>query len=430
MSDIQIIAFLYYNGQVEGVYDKLKKISLGIGRAILWIVVVVLIGEIVSMLLFTIKDGKFISAKERFLSGANVYVQELNDLADNNCTADEMYAPHPYLGYVLKTLGRCSVPSANESGLFGENLPLEKSKDKFVVLLSGGSVATEFGQMNPGGPRYLEEVLNAKYQSPNGKPFLVLNGALGGWKEPDQFILFSLYANALDAVVTLDGYNESGMILGTDRFEFPPDYYFSANPESLAGSGYTPVLAGWLADNFYAGLMSNVITSHSHLAYLLGAVAERVAGYYSAEKAGDGNIVRSEMKLPSDWKTDKRFEWQMNQYMSYIRMMNYIAERMDIKTAHFIQPMPLINKPLTAEEKLRSSENNNARLKDNYGRIASELLDLRKESMPIFSLLDIFANNKETIYRDHIHLNDEGYRIMANVMAKDIGGAWGLEPKL
>lgn len=415
---------------LDGTHDKAKKFFLGAGRVILWIVVAFCIGEILSILLFTVKDGKFVSAKERFFSQANAFVQELNGLADNNCTADEMYAPHPYLGYVLKTLGRCSVPVANESGLLGENPPLEKSKDKFVVLLSGGSVAAEFGQMNPKGPKYLEETLNAGYISPNGKPFLVLNGGLGGWKEPNQFILFSLYANVLDAAVTLDGYNESGMVSESRRFEFPPPYYFSANPRSLMGSGYAPILAGWLADNFYAGLMGNGITSRSHLAYLLGATAERLAKYYTARNSGNANLVASVMLLPKDWNLDERFEWQMNQYKSYIKMMNYIGKGMGIKTAHFFQPMPLIGKPLTDQEKLVSDGNNNQLLKTNYAKMADEFLDLRKESMPVFSLLDIFANNEETIYRDHIHLNDEGYWIMASVMAKDIAGAWGLKSKI
>jgi lysophospholipase L1-like esterase len=110
-------------------------------------------------------------------------------------------------------------------------------------------------------------------------------------------------------------------------------------------------------------------------------------------------------------------------------MMNYIAERMGIKTANFIQPMPLIDKPLTEEEKLNSDENENQLLKQNYARMTDDLMSLRNENMPIFSLLDIFANDKETIYRDHIHLNDEGYRIMADVMAKDIGEVWGLKTK-
>lgn len=414
---------------VDEVYGKLKKLSLGLGRIILGIVAVLLIGEVVSILLFTVKDGKFIPAKERFLSRADAYVQELNGLTNDNCTADEMYAPHPYLGYVLKTIGRCSVPTANSSGLFGDNPPLEKSKDKFTVLLSGGSVATEFGQMSPGGPKYLEEALNAKYISPNGKPFLVLNGAIGGWKEPDQFILFSLYANVLDAVVTLDGYNESGVIMVDHRFEFPPPYYFSANPQGLAGGGYAPALVSWIADSIYSALLKNGLTSNSHLAYLLGTTAEHVAKYYGAGNPGGENLVDSVMKLPSDWSPDKRFDWQMNQYKSYIRMMNYIAERMGIKTANFIQPMPLIDKPLTEEEKLNSDENENQLLKQNYARMTDDLMSLRNENMPIFSLLDIFANDKETIYRDHIHLNDEGYRIMADVMAKDIGEVWGLKTK-
>ena len=51
------------------------------------------------------------------------------------------------------------------------------------------------------------------------------------------------------------------------------------------------------------------------------------------------------------------------------------------------------------------------------------------------SLLDIYANVKETIYADSIHAyqapNGEspGYRIMAARMARDMAEGWGLKAK-
>ena len=87
--------------------------------------------------------------------------------------------------------------------------PPIKPADRYVVMLIGGSVASQLAQNQaPPAPRYLEEELNKKYVSPNGKPWMVLNGGDGAWKEPQPFILFSLYATSVDAMISLGGFNE------------------------------------------------------------------------------------------------------------------------------------------------------------------------------------------------------------------------------
>ena len=89
-------------------------------------------------------------------------------------------------------------------------------------MLIGGSVASQLAQnAPPPAPRYLEEELNKRYVSPNGKPWLVLNGGDGAWKEPQPFILFSLYASSVDAMISLGGFNEH--------------YYFRSYTERAAG---------------------------------------------------------------------------------------------------------------------------------------------------------------------------------------------------
>ena len=97
----------------------------------------------------------------------------------------------------------------NNIGLFGPDYPVLKNPDRYTVMLIGGSVASQLAQNQaPPAPRYLEEELNRKYVSPNGKPWQVLYGGDGAWKEPQPFILFSLYAGSVDAMVSLGGFNE------------------------------------------------------------------------------------------------------------------------------------------------------------------------------------------------------------------------------
>ena len=102
---------------------------------------------------------------------------------------------------------------------------------RFVILVTGGSVAAQFAQLLPGGPRYLEQALNERYISPMGQPFLVLNGGDAAWKQPQQIILFLLYVDAIDTVVTLDGFNEQYSVSAWRRFD---QFVYGGQP---AGNG-------------------------------------------------------------------------------------------------------------------------------------------------------------------------------------------------
>src|SRR6185503_17645390 len=74
----------------------------------------------------------------------------------------------------------------------------------------GGSVADDFASSSSDGRRpWLENELNARFVSPNGKPFRILNGALSGWKLPNQLFVMQLYGSGADAFISLDGYNEA-----------------------------------------------------------------------------------------------------------------------------------------------------------------------------------------------------------------------------
>jgi hypothetical protein len=114
-------------------------------------------------------------------------------------------------------------------------------------LLTGGSVASQLGQNNlPPAPHYLEEELNNRYVSPSGKPFLVLNGGDGAWKEPQQLILFAMYAGTVDAVLTLDGFNEHYTFMpgAGQRLESSGNNFMEVNP--LIADDFGGAAIGWM----------------------------------------------------------------------------------------------------------------------------------------------------------------------------------------
>ena len=169
--------------------------------------------------------------------------------------ADALF-PHPYLGWVHHANEPGGLPNVNDVGLFGRDFPLAKDEKCFTILLTGGSVASQLGQDVPDGPRWLEDELNRRFTPGDDRRFVVLNGGVPGWKQPQPAILFYLHAQAVDAVVTLGGWNELSMIGGRQRLEMPAWRFHLANPlctqshRQLVGVWLAGGLAGWGRDHW------------------------------------------------------------------------------------------------------------------------------------------------------------------------------------
>jgi hypothetical protein len=261
----------------------------------------------------------------------------------------------------------------------------------------------------------------------------VLNGGDGAWKQPQPFILFLLYADVIDAVLTLDGFNESHMLAAGTRFEYPATANFlSVNP--LATQSYSGVVARWIMGNVAGTLQANAVFGRSHATYLL---VEGLEAWFqrsgSISTQPQKTTIESIFALPSSWDQQKRFASAINQYQKYIRATSTIAAERGILVAHFIQPVPAIGKTLTQEEKAVVGD---LSYRSSYERMTDDLLSLRKQRIKIFSLLDLFASETGALYADAIHVrfdgangDSRGYRLMAERIATILGEAWDLTPK-
>lgn len=403
----------------------LRAAALFVGLAVAFIGL-----EILSTAWLTIRDGRYTPAKELFANTRNSYIQDLT--IGGNCRyVDTMY-PHPYLAFVHHHDDPCGVPGANNIGLLGDNYPVARNPDRYVILVSGGSVASQLSQLyDPARRSFLEEELNRNYVSPTGKPFQVLNGALGAWKQPQQLIVFSIYGDFIDAVVTLDGYNEQYLMtpgLGV-RFEMPAANYLGVNP-IIAKDGFGNLAISWFMGRI-AGWLSQGVTVHSHAAYLL-AVA--LAGKPPDDNSGFGaKTYKTMMGLPQEIASSPSayLDWQIGQYSKYIRMMDLSAREFGIKSMFFLQPVPAVDKPLTEEESRNTPDKSyGAR----YVEIVRRLLALRERNIEIRSILDVFKDEKGTIYVDDIHpkrenMDSRGYSLIAARMAKEMAANWGWQAK-
>lgn len=385
--------------------------------------------ELVAVALLTIQDGGYISARTRFERRTNAFVTDLIGTRSECRYIDTLY-PHPYLGFVHHGNPPCGV-TVNNIGLFGPDFPFVRRTDRYVVLVTGGSVASQFAQPFGGHGPYLERLLNEQYQSPNGMPFLVLDGGDGAWKQPQQLILFAMYVDAVDAVVTLDGFNEINYIGSAHRFEYPAANFQSANP--LATQSFPDLLVRYLLGRAEGVVVANPVLSRSHAAFALISSLDTMMRKRAEAKPKPITSIDSIFALPAEWSASDRTEWAIRQYEKYMRAMNAIGRDHGTRVAHFIQPVPAIGKALTDDERRGAGGINE--YAEKYRWMTGRLLGLRRQGFEVFSLLDVFEGHAERLYLDDIHLirnpdgSSPGYRMMSERMARDLGAAWSLKPR-
>ena len=399
--------------------------------AVVIAIAIVAIGvELLANVYLYLHDGRYIAARSRLDTLTNTFTASLTRQHEGCRYVDALY-PHPYLGFVHHGNPPCGSPDVNNIGLFGPDFPSERPDNRFVILVTGGSVAAQLMSAGPGRATYLQTVLERDYVSPTGKPFLLLNGGDGGWHQPQQLILFLLYADAVHAVVTLDGYNERYFVGSSVRFEYPPNNFNDINP--LLRSAYSDVVKRWMAGKLYGRAAANPVLSRSQAAYLvLARIDAYVKGQADLTSQRERTNINTMFAQPAEWDEEHRLRWASAQYRKYVLAMDAVAEQQHVLAAHFIQPVPAIAKPLTDEEKAVVGD---LGYRAKYERIAGDMMALAKTGTPIFSLLDLFERSPQTLYADVIHLRQEqdgtseGYRMMAERMAAQLARTWRLQSK-
>ena len=383
---------------------------------------------------YRLRNHRFVSVARMLAEEQNTFIRQAKD--DRNCTYLDTLFPHPYLAFVHHANPPCGIINTNNVGLFGRDFPAERDPRYFTILLTGGSVTAQLsGAGRTLAPNDLERVLNERYESPEGAGFQVLNGGDGAWKQPQQTILFLLHAQAVDAVVTLDGYNDHGFLLNSEgtRFEAPAANFLTVNP--WLETGPRKLLGVWIYGAIYRYSQRHWLTSHSYAAYgITRTVREAVRRWAEREPPGARRTTPSSIfSLPNDWDRPRRYRWNLEEYRKYMRIIDAVAGRLGVRAAHFIQPVPAIARTLTPEEARVVGD---LSYTDSYARMAAALLALNGEGIAVFSLLDVFSGVREPIYADHIHCivdpttgESRGYRIMDERMADILEANWHLRRK-
>lgn len=412
----------------------MKRRLFGLISVLVGIVFALAMVEVAAIVLLYIEDGRYTPAAELFERTQNTYLRDATK--GTACRYVDTLYPHPYVGFVHHANPPCGQPWVNNVGLYGPDYPVIKNPDRYTVILTGGSVASQLGQNSaPPAPRYLEEELNKKYVSPNGKPWLVLNGGDGAWKEPQPFILFSLYASSVDAVVNLGGYNEYYFFwpLAPERLERPLSNFVEVNP-FVADENFGDAAIGWVMGRLAGGLARAPILGHSHAAYVMVRAIEAAAKGQDVFKSSKKTTLNSIFDMPWELRknVDLAFGIQLGLYQKYLRATEAVAHDNGVKSAYFLQPAPAWGKTLTEDEKRSVGDLSYRNL---YREVVTGMMTLRERGLPIYDLGDLLVNEKGTLYADHIHFirdakgESPGYRIMAARVSELLAETWGLQKK-
>jgi hypothetical protein len=412
----------------------MKQRIFGWISAAVGIVLALAVVELTAIAWLYLEDGRYTPAAQLYERTQNTYVRDATK--GSACRYVDTLYPHPYVAFVHHANPPCGIPWVNNVGLFGDDFPVVKREDRYVVLLTGGSVASQLGQnAAPPAPRYFEEELNRKYVSPTGKPFLVLNGGDGAWKEPQPFILFTLYAGSVDAVVTLGGFNEHYFFWpgAEERLERPLSNFIDVNP-FVADENFGDAAIGWVMGRLAGTLALNPVLGQSHAAYMVIRGIEAAAKGKDSFKSNKKTTLNSMFAMPESIRRDheRAFAVQLGLYQKYVRGTEAVARDNGVKAAYFLQPSPAWGKDLTEEEKRVVGDLSYGAL---YRKIATGMMSLRERGLAIFDLGDVFAKEKGTIYADHIHFartadNESlGNRLIAARMGELLAETWGLQRK-
>ena len=413
----------------------MKRRIFGWISTVIGVVLALVAVELTAIAWLFVEDGRYTPAAELFQRSQNTYVRDLTQ--NTNCRYVDTLFPHPYLAFVHHANPPCGLSNTNNIGLLNTDFPTIKPGDRYLVLLTGGSVASQLAQNWPApAPRYLEEELNKRFVSPNGKPFLVLNGGDGAWKQPQQMILFAMYATSVDAVVTVDGYNEHYFFFPAtkERLERPLSNFLDVNP-FVADENFGDAAIGWVIGRVAGTLTQMPVLGNSHAAYMIIRGIEAVAKSKDIFVSKKKTTLNSIFALPEDVVRDPKraFQIQLGLYQKYTRAIDAIAKDNNLKSAFFLQPTPAWGKVLTEEEKRAAGDLSYAGM---YREMVEGMLTLRDKGLPIYDLGDIAKDQTESLYADDIHFireagtgESKGYRIMATRVADQIGQTWNLKAK-
>jgi hypothetical protein len=356
---------------------------------------------------------------------------------------------HPYAGFAYNPREDSEV---NAFGFYGESPVVKRDPGRVNVVLLGGSVARALYQT--AGERLAARLAESpRYR---GREIHLICLAVDGFKQPQPLLAltFALYLGAeYDVIVNLDGFNEVVLPL-TDNL---PNRVFPHYPRIwhlYADKGLSLTHVVQVAElmsirkrqHTLSRWFSNPLLRFSNFMLILWESLDRRSeleaqrAYFAlVDRARQGNPDASYGPVPDpeqppyDYSRDAASRWAQASLQ-----MRDLAEANGARYFHFLQPNQYVagSKIFTEEEKRfadvdaytgqhfpyhSSVRNYKPAARLGYPLLIENGAALRQRGVHFVDLTGIFADVRETIYRDACcHYNGTGNEIIAERMAQEI----------
>lgn len=305
------------------------------------------------------------------------------------------------------------------------DFPIERKPNQYIIGILGGSVAAQFASQVR-STQSLKESLQGKIPSLRKKDVVILNLAVAGFKQPQQFFTFCYFMDFLDAIIELDGWNEA-WISGSHGFpiEFPAFTNILYADDPTAGLKLSTL--SWL-DQEIRGNISKwrglPVLRNSYFLRLLddvtqNFVARNISGLFFPDEVS-GSFHRP-------WPSQESGEQlRIQSWLKYSRLESSLAAKAGIQSFFFLQPSqysPSV-KIFSESEKAHAF---------GAGSFAASLYQkmraMNRQVFPrpkvYFDLNDAFASETRDVFVDDCcHVNSLGNDLMSNRIAEIVSQNW------
>jgi len=346
---------------------------------------------------------------------------------------------HPYLGYVCDpTMTRY----ANQFGFRGKNpLQQQRSEDKLIVAILGGSVAEGFSW---DGMPAVERLLKNHPQF-SDKEFLVVNLANGGYKQPQQLLVLTLMLAMgahFDIVINIDGFNEVALDEHANAIAgiFPayPNAWNAfvrpmTDPTTRQIVGRKEYLQSQVVSLAKATLKSPLCFSMTVNAWTMMRQDRLIQELYDAELE-----LRDHLAAVTNhdlyFVTGPSVHLSVDERMALLTLLwkqcsiqlSRLCYGNGIRYFHFLQPNQYApdSKPMSPEERARAYKKNSIYkpgVEKGYPLLIDEGKELLRAGVRFVDLTKVFVDFNEPVYIDDCcHLDLSGYELVATKVAQTI----------
>ena len=309
--------------------------------------------------------------------------------------------------------------------------PLREGSQFFTILLVGGSVAAQLAHGSneiKDEVHWLEDELNRRFISPNKKPFRVLSGAASGWRMPTQIVSATLYGPNVDAVVSLDGYNEADSAHAKSSIHKPDSWTWSMVQN--AENGKSLKLALKFLKTYRLFVKSTPVLRDSKALFFAYEGASKVLLSNEDLRQSQAPAAKFQFSYPAEFTESQINAANIEQWKSDLLALYGITQALGLRYLHFIQPIPKLYKTLTSEELNAGHWIDGEFYKK---MIVAPAVSLKKNGYPTEPLTGIYLHVKDRVYFDPIHSSmaakSLGYTLISQKMANHMAKYWKLKLK-